>query len=147
MTQERLFEERILTPIGEAAPTLPQRKLSGFLAAKGCKYNNELMVVGRATNGWEGCAHPEEFVDPAFRETFARDITMSVGGDHPMAWVHQHWGAEKDYNTKRSTFWRVIQRVTEELGIAGESNGDWPCHLVWSNLYTVSPADGGNPDN
>ena len=55
MTQETLFAERILAPIGKAAPTLPDRKLSGFLAAKGSKYSNELMVVGRATNGWDAC--------------------------------------------------------------------------------------------
>ncbi len=145
MTQESLFADAILAPIGEARPGLPHRELTGFMATKGCKYSNELMVVGRAANGWVFGAYPEQFADAAFRRRFARDVRMSVGGDHPMEWVHHQWGAKNCYNTKRSAFWRVIRRVTEGLGIVHDSEGNWPCHLVWSNLYKVSPADGGNP--
>lgn len=158
-TEENLFSEHILAPIGEATRTklLPNREVSGFLAAKGRKYSGELMVVGRATNGWEGSCfpggnpckapYPEKFTDPAFRKKFAREIQMSVSGDDPMAWVHQQWGAKNCYNTKRSAFWRVIRRVTVGLNIAGESYGDWASHLVWSNLYKVSPNAGGNPSD
>lgn len=147
MTHETLFADSILAPIGKDASKLPHRKLTGFMAAEGCKYSNELMVVGRATNGWFEGAYPEKFADPAFRKEFTRDVMMSVGGDHPMAWVHHQWGAKNCYNTRKSAFWRVIRRVTEGLGIVDESEGDWPCHLVWSNLYKVAPACGGNPYN
>ena len=53
-----------------------------------------------------------------------------------MGWV-------KDYS---SAFWRVIREVMKGLEIASE-NDPWFSYLVWSNLYKVSPAEGGNPGN
>ena len=150
VSQESLLAERILAPIGETAATLPCVGLTGFLAAQGCMYRGELMVVGRAANGWEVCGypygvHPEELTDPTLRIKFAQAVQESVGGEHPMAWVREQWGLGASYNTRRSAFWRVIRRVTEGLNIAGKDAENWPCHLVWSNLYKVSPSDGGNP--
>ena len=147
MTQETLFAKRILAPIGEGVATLSRHELSGFLAAKGGKYRGCLMVVGRAPNGWDVFAYPEKFADCAFREEFTQQVQESVDGPDPMAWVQERWGAADCYNTKRSAFWRVIRRVTQCLCSTGGNGEDWPSHLVWSNLYKVSPAAGGNPDN
>lgn len=147
VSQESLLAERILAPIGETAATLVRRKLSGFLAAEGCKYSNELMVVGRAPNGWSCSAYPEKFANPAFQKEFARQIHKREDGQCPMTWVREQWGPGDWTNTKMSAFWRVVRKVTVGLDIAGEGAEDWPCHLVWSNLYKVSPTDGGNPDS
>lgn len=49
------------------------------------------------------------------------------------------------YNTRRSAFWRVIRLVVGELHIDNMENDGWPSRLVWSNLYKISPAAGGNP--
>ncbi|MEW6381165.1 MAG: hypothetical protein AB1611_16375 [bacterium] len=49
------------------------------------------------------------------------------------------------YNTKKSAFWRTIQRVILNLQIATDSATDWPSRITWTNLYKVSPAKGGNP--
>ncbi len=63
-----------------------------------------------------------------------------------MTWVTDRWSnSSSDYNIKRSAFWRVIRAVVSESGIANVAEGSWPSHLVWSNLYKVAPADGGNP--
>ena len=35
--------------------------------------------------------------------------------------------------------------MTLQLWIAEHSSNDWSSHLVWSNLYKLSPRDGGNP--
>ena len=107
------------------------------------------MVVGRALNGGNVLAYPEEFATSACREEFARKVQEDVAGQEqdPMAWVLKHWGATACYNTKRSAFWRVIRRVTQCLCSTGGNGEDWPSHLVWSNLYKVSPAEGGNPNN
>ena len=150
MTQETLFAKRILAPIGAVAETLSRhkcRQLSGFLAAQGGQYRGCLMVVGRAPNGWEVSAYLEKFATCAGREEFTQQVQKSVDGPDPMAWVQKQWGATDCYNTQRSAFWRVIRRVTQCLCSTGGNGEDWPSHLVWSNLYKVSPAAGGNPGN
>lgn len=105
------------------------------------------MVVGRALNGWPVSAYPEEFATSVFREEFTRKVQESVNGPDPMAWVQEQWGAAEGYNTRRSAFWRVIREVTQCLCPTDGNGEDWPSHLVWSNLYKVSPAKRGNPGN
>lgn len=64
-----------------------------------------------------------------------------------MLWVKDGWGATDRYNTKRSAFWRAVRGVVEGLGISDVEHDTWSSHLVWSNLYKLSPADGGNPSD
>jgi len=138
----------------------PTEEVAGFLAMVGHNYSSELMVVGRATNGWHGGCHLsasnlEEFVDTALRHAvfyFGKEQSC------PMRWVSDSWGRARArnlyekmklpnpngaYSTTRSAFWRTIKGVTEALDIAKDDS--WPSHLVWSNLYKIAPADHGNP--
>ena len=39
----------------------------------------------------------------------------------------------------------MIRLVTDKLGIADINGDEWSSYLVWSNLYKLSPHDGGNP--
>ena len=69
-----------------------------------------------------------------------------------MSWVSDHWSTKdrpvsEKYRTNRSAFWRTTRRVVKELNIADVDTVEWPSHLVWSNLYKVSPATGGNPSD
>ena len=66
-----------------------------------------------------------------------------------MRWVIDLWEARDSYNTRRSAFWRVIRNTLRDLDICDVENEyvPWSSHLVWSNLYKVSPAEGGNPNN
>ena len=140
--QERLLAERILAPIGDQGEPFPE--LCGFLAAKGCMYRGDLMVVGRALNGWFTCARSERFANPAFRREFVQQIHPN--GECPTEWAQRQWGPGYPYNTRRSAFWRVVRRITEGLNVTDPGSGDWPCQLVWSNIYKVSPAVGRNPN-
>ena len=146
--ERRLFVDNILEPIGRAAQSgqrIVDGKLTGFLAMKGPLYKpGGLMVVGRAVNGWCDGVLPTCLADSAFRTAFSRRVEQSVN-DHPMEWVRDHWGGEYRYNARRSAFWRVIRGVTVGLSIAREDDREWPLHLVWSNLYKLSPEKGGNP--
>ena len=149
--QKELLRDRVLPSVGKAAGQgkILGDKLTGFLAQEGCRYKRDggLMVVGRAVNGWTGEYHPKDFADRDIRENHASDLQeMSVGQGCPMAWVTKQWGATNVYNSRKSAFWRVIKQVTERLGISKPGSEDWPSHLVWSNLYKLSPAKGGNPD-
>jgi len=138
--------------------------VTGFLSMKGRKYTGQLMVVGRAVNGWtEGRSYDELRADAA-RLAYARHVYKSVmelrGNECPMSWVWAQWSVSVEdynkrwgtdwkeiYNTSKSAFWRVIRAVVKSLKIADvdDSESSWPSHLVWSNLYKISPCERGNP--
>lgn len=138
--------------IGQNFDTLPDAPITAFMAMIGNQYRGELMVVGRAVNGWiEGCK-PQELNDSRNVNSFIERVLQSVtdGDPCPMQWVSESWGNydHGDYNTKKSAFWRVIRRVVDELSIADVESPEWPSHLMWSNLYKFAPAKKGrNPSS
>jgi hypothetical protein len=143
-----LFAREVLAPIGAVAGQVEDEKLSGFLAMEGHLYRNELMVVGRAVNGWGSDIEPSRLASPVEAAAVADEVMASVNGAGPcpMTWVTDHWGNPRPkYNTATSAFWRVIREVTDRLEIADTNEPSWPSHLVWSNLYKVSPNPVGNP--
>ena len=146
---ERL--RNILETVGGAAGQLPAqaqiREMTGFLALKGHLYNHELMVAGRSVNGWACGVTLGELAGPASREQLVENVLQQDGCPEPMRWVTDGWGAGNGYNTRRSAFWRVSKGVIEGLNVANFEPENWSSHLVWSNLYKVSPAAGRNPSN
>ena len=153
--ERRILEKEILRPIGQAADELPKEKIVGFMSIKGNLYNRELMVVGRAVNGWtDDTILPSQLAEPgecrryskAVKRNSSRGNFSGDANECPMNWVQDYWQNPEGYNTRRSAFWRVILKVMEGLEIASE-NDAWSSHLVWSNLYKVAPAKGGNPGN
>ena len=140
--EQDFFVREILLTIGKNANKLPKKPITGFLAMQGAHYNNELMVVGRAPNGWTDTILPEDISSPTSAAAYGELTFNSVtNGSCPMAWVIQKWRNDRS----RSAFWRVIREMTKELGIADLSENTWSSRLVWSNLYKVAP-DGGNPE-
>ena len=136
MEQNEILSEKILRPVAEA------HTLCAFLALRGRRYRGELMVVGRAVNGWKEIS-PIEMSSPDRRRQFVNAAGSVQNDQCPMQWVLDSWGNERGYNTARSAFWRVIKDVVHSC--AAETESDWPSHLVWSNLYKVAPSEGGNP--
>jgi hypothetical protein len=74
-----------------------------------------------------------------------------------MLWVIDQWGMEnarrlwehqgydgQPYSTAKSAFWRVIKKIVVD-GLRIGDNDTWPSHIVWTNLYKIAPAKGGNP--
>jgi hypothetical protein len=150
--QEReIFEAKILSCVGQQAARLSASEVTGFLAMAGQAWDGELMVIGRAPNAWREGILPERLSSPAEVAQYAKrtqdDSVAGEDGECPMSWVTAAWGDTKGYNTKRSAFWRSIRRVVEDLGIANVDSAEWASHLVWSNLYKVSPFSGGNPND
>lgn len=47
-----IFAEEVLTSVGKNATKIPEHNVCGFLASKGINHDHELMIVGRAPNGW-----------------------------------------------------------------------------------------------
>ena len=126
----------------------PMEQLSFFCAMRGLKSKGELMVFGRAVNGWEAGHAASELVSEAQRKKVIAEMNdYSEPPDKcPMRWVTDAQGA-KEYNTNKSAFWRVIRMTTADLSIANCQSPNWSSYLIWSNLYKVSPKEKGNPSS
>lgn len=141
----KVFQE-LLEVIGSKSDVLPPEIiLTGFLGMKGDYAVGELMVVGRAVNGWSDGWLPVDCKNYDARVSIANATLESVESPCPMQWVSESWGKESDYNTKKSAFWRVMNTLTDKLKIADIESNKWPSSLIWSNLYKIAPEEGGNP--
>lgn len=123
--------------------TTPDVPLVPFWPLRGRRFDRELLVIGRSVNGWVADWTPTQLRDPELRRqavAWLRHDAEPPDGDR-MAWVRDLWGAATGYNTRRSAFWRVVRRISS----GPEGPDDWPGHLVWTNLYKVSPAAGWYP--
>ena len=151
ITEFEILEQDILRPVGNTKLRYKQR-VYALLAGKGTRYAGKLMVVGRAGNGWgEGIALSDLAV-PEKRKRYAQEVFDEWNpsdGACPLQWVADGWNGRRDWNARKSPFWRVIRKVVEGLDIVGEEDFDetWASHIVWSNLYKVAPVKGGNPSD
>lgn len=149
MTQsEEVIVVELISKIVENENYFTNERLSFFCAIEGEQSHKELMVIGRSVNGWtKGYSATElksfqmkqQLVDEMYR------FSEIVDNVCPMSWVVDLEG-EHPYNTRRSAFWRVIHSVMLGLKIHASSE-NWSSALIWSNLYKVSPSNGGNPGN
>ena len=120
-------------------------KLCLFTTHRGSRYNSELMICGRATNGFDPHwtlhrASTRNGREAIVAETLAERAKVPC----PMKWITDNWGPNPKYSTARSAFWRVAKRIVAGLQISDDS-ASWSSYLAWTNLYRVAPAERGNP--
>lgn len=150
--EREVLESHVLGAVGSQACRLPKSEahgITGFLAMTGRAYRGELMVVGRAVNGWlEKPIDPYRLSEAAYALDQARLIqeeSVTGGTKCPMHWITCQWSGGDSYRTNKSAFWRCVRQVVGELGIADINGFSWSSHLVWSNLYKLSRYQTGNP--
>jgi hypothetical protein len=144
-TDLRQLHRDLLKHIGSAKGRWRGRQLSAFAGRAGMDYCGDLLIVGRAVNGWEPTLYVQDVANDVDRE---RIVEECFANDQcPMAWVSSFWHRKREYSTSRSAFWRVVRSVTGELGIADIDLPTWPSAIAWTNLYKISPAAGGNPSS
>jgi hypothetical protein len=122
-----------------------EEKLALFLASVGKDYKNDLMIVGRAVNGWWIKINKYNDQD---KDSALKCIKEGFSNDG-LEWILERWGnVNKDeeyntfYNTKTSPFWRMAMRLSHEL----IENNDLALNkIVWTNLYKVAKEERGNP--
>lgn len=124
-------------------------ELTALFPLVGDKYNHELMVVGRALNKW---GNKEDNIWWKCGEKPSSKIIKDIikfsgmdGGKCSMKWITENWDSECNgtYRMNKSAFWRVVKNILSKLKI---TNSDiWSSYLVWTNLYKIAPAQGGNP--
>lgn len=138
-------------------------KLTAFSPVRGDLYKGDLMVVGRAVNGWGNGWLADEAKEPSKRRSIIDQVKSTAWAVDccPMSWVRRDWDQryicegetcgesfiqktevcpkcggnriKRAYCTATSAFWRVIRAVTQKLAIA---NPDRDENLTWpSFLY------------
>jgi hypothetical protein len=144
----------LLSQLGLHHAELKDRQLTGFSTMYCEEWKKELMIVGRAVNGWGAPWRASDLRNAQCCIEIFNDIVSSVHdegrGRPPMLWVSSRWGHSDydgvtDYNTAKSAFWRVTRTVVKLLKLADIDKPTWPLSVVWTNLYKVSPHAGGNP--
>lgn len=139
----------LLRVVSESYPRYAERPLCLFAGRVGEHYDGELLIVGRAVNGWSNKFVPEEVLDRSDQERLVDEATAK-GDECPLAWVCYMAKEQTDtegkrlYNTRRSAFWRVAGRVAREPK-GPQMTGIWSSHIAWTNLYKVAPAHEKNP--
>jgi hypothetical protein len=129
------------------AATDPDVPLVPFWPLRGAKYDGGLLVIGRSVNGWVDDWTARRLADPAARRAAVEWLRSDAepADRCRMLWVTELWGAKSGYSTARSAFWRVLRRIVLSDPAVVPDEAQWPSHLVWTNLYKVSPGAGWNP--
>jgi len=140
-----LFElyKKLIEKIYDSQDSYSEEEVTWFTPGIGKEYNNELMIVGRANNGWK------TYIDKSDRNNMETDLidVKKQFSENDMQWVVNQWGNNKfgnGYNTKKSAFFRLSRRLAEELI---ERNELVINKIVWSNLYKVGNVNGKNPSS
>ncbi|GAB6394121.1 MAG: hypothetical protein MdMp024_0433 [Bacteroidales bacterium] len=105
--------------------------------------NEGILFVGRATNGWSDPSEHWGENQVTAEKIFNDDENYLFACDDQMKWVEDKWNNREGYNTKKSSFWRVIKDITK----AFYPQEDWYNYVAWSNVCKIAPSGGGNPDD
>jgi hypothetical protein len=126
-----------------AAPRIKPPETSLFWPKVGRRYDGELLLVGRAVNGWIDRWDVDGATDLDALVAAARATAEATVDDCPMGWVLKRWkSGDGDYDTSRSQFWATAREVVTH---EHPDWHDWPSHLAWSNLAKISRWTKGNP--
>ena len=117
---------------------------SGELTAVPCMVGNcydsqefKIMIVGRAVNGWRGAIGDCSKKNKAVLSVLNQKNRLYVFGEV--------FSEDKDgtkYYYKRSSFLRMMYQLVERFSGSEEN---WHQRIAWSNLFKISPRNGGNP--
>lgn len=143
-TLNSLYHDLFNNLAHNAPETSSNTELTAFYHFKGKKYNGELLVVGRAVNGWQTSYTINKLHRNGVIERILKDI-IQPKKECLSDWVQECWENRNGYNTKGSAFWRTTKGITSKLNISTQE--DWASSIVWSNLYKIAPFEGGNPSD
>jgi hypothetical protein len=109
----------------------------------GHQFDGDLLVIGRAVNGWVTHITAHEARDRQIVAARTAEARANAERDG-LRWVTD-LGNRSGYNTNHSAFWRFARSVA----LAGHSDGErrarWSVYIGWTNLYKAAPAEGWNP--
>lgn len=125
-----------------------------FVGMKGKLYDENdirLLLVGRCVNGWESlpASSKENFATEATKQI--EDLSRFEGWIEEIDGVLYSNSGSKDepksekYRLSRSPFWNYTKEIYGRLAQKEKMDGIWMNNIAWTNLYKISPEEGGNP--
>ena len=134
--QEILNEyELLLNKLSQPESKYPETKLTVVNAKVGKDFDNKLMVIGRAVNGWE----EQSSLTKGFQSE--QILCLIDFLKRNTANTLEYFGGK--YNPNKSSFTQVKQMLANHIVGCPKSLSNHS--IVWSNLYKVSNFAGGNP--
>ena len=115
-----------------------------FIGINGTQLNKPVrfLLVGRATNGWEGLKTNSE---KTFIEKAVEDFCKP---ERWLCWIKEKNGKlynqDENYCLSRSPFWTYSKDIYSEIS-GSNTSGRWMEQIAWTNLFSLAPIDGGNP--
>jgi len=141
--------ERISAVVADKRYDFSERFLTVFYPLRGCNYSGQIMIVGRAVNGWtyERWRVRDPGQDKERADVMKEAMMYDSAHACAMGAVVDHWKKPNDggYRFGRSPFWRVVGQLVDDLNITEKKTPNCLSHIVWTNLYKVAPWCGGNP--
>jgi hypothetical protein len=144
----------VLQAVGTSGASSKEQHLTAAGPCRGKNYAGDLLLVGRAVNGWDSGWPRTEAAEREWCVAQARTLLKngwSENGKCSLGWVVEDRGHDRSpegsptYNTNRSPFWQLARRTLESLRVVAPDEPSWSSALAWTNLYPVAPSDGGNP--
>jgi hypothetical protein len=96
--------------------------------SEGCKYENELLVIGRQPSYWPGEFSPAELIESELEYLFKVKVQYpaiyGLNSLCPLSYVIDLWGHTENrrgyhtlYNSNNDPFWCCVKEVIMNLGI------------------------------
>ena len=134
MSRTEILSDAIIAAANQSKAS-EHEYLTAFLGITGNQYDHELMLVGRAVNGWHEWS-PHKVQTGVMNSLEVSKAVIEPSGRCPLAWVCEGTvGVE--HNAKRSAFWRTALGVLDRVA-PRDMQGCWASRLAWSNLYKLS---------
>lgn len=114
----------LLESLAKSNGSWRKKPLTAFAGLGESGAPRELMVIGRAVNGWrEKGWDADDLKNPEERSKILEDAYAPTKwrNGKPMRWVSHNWGSRERYNTKKSAFWRVVRATVDQLQMADVS--------------------------
>lgn len=151
-TEYAAIYDQMVAVVADSAPD--DTALVAFWPIRGIKYDGNLLVVGRAVNGWdeETAWTPSDGRSASCRARVVQRAreTSEPGDTCALEWVWKWAGRREGYNTNRSAFWQTAKNVAfpqiaKNVAFPQIVPEAWSSHFAWTNLYKIAPKEGRNP--
>lgn len=127
----------------EATKKTECKTVSKFFPVEGVKYkesrekndaNVRLMFIGRAPNSWADCD---------LNDSLDKFLT---GVPTNFEWLNDNGVTKRGDILSNKAFWYCTKATLEEIDPKIKGKTRWFDYTCWSNLYPISPIEGGNPE-
>ncbi len=149
---KRLYKQLAESVIKYNKGKAENKQLTICPAIRGSETAN-IMVVGRAINGWCGIADLNNANQVVDQIENCSNIGLDWVCDALNSYVNcNKLNCPKAQNgcskaPQNSPFWKLVKYINNDVNKGENKDDAWQENIIWSNLFKASFKDGGNPPN